>query len=1139
VLDPTGATIPGASVSAVNTATKVNVKTSSVEDGSYSLPFLIPGVYRLQVTTPGFQTLVRDGLELRISERLLLDVTMQLGAASETITVREDTPLLQTASASLGQVIDAKRVAELPTRDGSPFSLVFLSPGALSLHANASSLQAPIFLQNTSSEITINGSPRGSTEFTLDGVSNMQTNYAAKGSGIINSPPADLVQEFKMETAFDASVGHTSGAIVNFSLKSGTNKLHATALLSHRDPEWQANSFIANRASQPRANFYYDRWSATATGPVRIPKIYNGADRTFFSFGYEEMHFGTPGGAFIATVPTAPQLAGDFSQLLQVGSQYQIYDPATIRPAANGRYSRSPFPGNLIPQSRFDPVGLAIAKSFPAPTPGITPRADGANNFAKTSYTDPRYYYNYIWRVDHSISDRQRVYGRFAVNRRKDGPYRKYWDSPFVGETFIADGYQAVLDDVYTLSPTLFMNVRYGFNRLGGGHSPDRLNQSPSKLGLPSATVSQLTGTLTAFPTVTTAGLPNLGGEMITVLSGQNHSAMLNFTKQVGSHSLKFGADVRSYTNYISVTSNTAGSFNFSTAWTQGPMDNSPASPGGLGQGLASLLLGLPAGGGIDRSDNSAATSTYWAAFLHDNWRVSAKLTLDLGLRWEYEGPITERFNRAVRGFDYAFVQPIEAAARTAYAAKPDSILQPDQFRLRGGLTFAGANGQPRFFYDRVIFNFAPRAGFAYAWRKNTIARGGFGVYPIALGIPACGATGGSPCVWQSGYSQNTPLVASLDNGQTFIATLARPYPSGILAPAGNALGARTYLGQGIQFYDTNTRTPYSMRWSMNLQQLLPGEVLIEVGYVGSKSVKLPVSRNLIGTPNQYLSTAPERDQSRIDYLSANIPNPMAGLLPGTGLNGATIQRARLVAAYPQFAGASVLNYQASQWYNSLQLRAERRMTKGFTVIGSYTFSKLLEATSFLNGADPTPTQFVSSSDRPHVARISSLFELPVGRGKNLLSGANRVLDGIAGGWTLGAVWFITSGPPVLFSNPLLRGTAADVVLSGSERTLDRWFNIDAFEKSAAKQLSWNRVAVTPYLGVRGDYETQFDLSVLKKVRIKEGFNLEFRGEFINAPNHPTLFAPPNASPTSTAFGTVTAMNGTPRVVQVMLKLAF
>ena len=1133
ILDPSGAAVPGATLMAVNTDTNVAVKIKSGADGTYSIPYLLPGPYKLEVTAPGFRSLVRAGIELRISDRLLLDLSIQIGEPKESVTITAEVPLLQTATANTGQVIDARRVAELPNRDGSPAALLFLSPGAIYTYPGGSAIQAPMFMQNAITNSNINGTPRGSTDFTMDGVPNTQTSIADYGNGMLNSPPADLVQEFKMETAYDASVGHTSGSVVNFTLKTGTNNFHGTALFVDREPDWQANSFISNRAGQPRPRFYYDRWSATFTGPIRTPKVYDGRNRTFFSFGYEEFHTGSPQTASVATVPTAAQLRGDFSQLLAIDPQYQIYDPATTVPAGSGRYMRQRFPGNIIPASRISPIALAILREYPSPNSAGA--ADGTNNLA-LSYFDPRYYVNHIGRLDQNLSDRHRFYARFSGGDRTDGPYRQYWGSPAVGETWKGPVLQAAVDDVYTLTPTLIMNIRYGFNRYDGSHTPLVVGVSPAGLSFPGSTVAQLTQAVTMFPAVSTSGLTGLGGEGLDIENTQNHSLFLNFTKQKGAHSFKFGSDIRSYQENMFTPAKAGGSFTFGTAYTQGPLDNSVASPSGMGQGLAALLLGQPTGGFIDRNDNQAATSTYWSAFLHDNWRLSTRLTVDLGLRWEYEGPVTDRYNRSVRGFDSGYVQPIEAAALAKYAAAPDASLPLDQLKLRGGLLFAGVRGQPRELWNKAWWNFAPRLGMAYKLDKDSVLRAGFGIFPIEIGVP------GKNFAIQSGYNQQTALVPTLDSGQTFIATLANPFPNGILPAVGNSLGQQTFLGQSISYYNPETRTPYSMRWSANVQRMLPRHVLLEAGYVGNKAVKLMIAHPMNALPDNYLSSSPVRDQATINYLTAQIPNPMAGLLPSTSLNGATIARQQSLLPRPQFGSITMYDFQGYSWYHSLQARLERRFSAGFTVMGAYTFSKTMEATGYLNGGDPVPSQWISTIDRPHNITFSGLFDLPFGRGRKLFNTAHALVDGFIGGWTIGAVWRFTSGPPLGFGNALLKPgyTLKDIPLPEGQRTLNRWFNTGVVDTISGNQLSSSLVRLSPLLaGVRGDYDNELDLAVMKKIRLLEGYYLELKLEAQNAPNHAFGFAPPNTSPTSAAFGTVTGINGTARTVQVAMKIVF
>jgi len=1127
--DPSEAAIAGAEIAATNRATNVAYRTTSNAEGNYTLLFLTPGEYTVSVTAKGFKTPRRD-VELRIHERLQLDFKLEIGSLTEEVRVTADTPLLEVTNANLGQVIDARRFKELPIAHGSPYSLIYLTPGVVNTYPGGLMQQEPTNMNATTTLVNINGSPNGSTDFTVDGVPNTQTSNADRGMGMANSPPADIVEEFKIETAYDASVGHTSGAIINVSLKTGTNALHGTGYWFHRDPDWNANSFFANRAGQPKGSFTYDRWGASLLGPVIIPKVYDGRDRTFFSFAYEGLHYDNLQ-AITTTVPDAAQKNGDFSRLLALGPQYQIYDPATVAPAAGNRFSVQPLPGNIVPANRISSIAKNILPHYAAPN--NTARPDGTNNYTSQTRPEPAKYYNTIGRVDHVISGKQRLYGRFSVGRKIDGPYRDYWEDAAIGNNYIGRGRQVTIDDVYVFNPTFVMNIRYGYARFAGGHFPRRINFDIAALGFSSDVVSALTTVNNMFPRVDVAGLVSLGTEGYDVLNNDVHSFFLSFTKQRGSHSMKFGTDLRAYRDNVFFYGQSTGRFVFGTDFTRGPLDNSPAAPGNVGQGLAALLLGQPTGGLVDRNDSQAIQSTYWSFYFQDNWRVTRRLSLDLGLRWEYEGPVTERFDRAVRGFDPSASQPIEAQARAKYAANPDPALPLSQFKVRGGLLFAGGN-QPRTFWDRSLLNFAPRIGFAYQMGQRNVLRGGFGIYPIQIGQPAQNRA------IQTGFNQATDVVPTLDNGQTFIATLANPFPSGILKAPGASLGAQTYLGRGVSFYNPIARTPYTMRWSLNQQVLLPGQVLLETGYVGSKVVKLQADHDQNALPVQYLSQAPVRDQARIDYLSSNVPNPFAGLLPGTSLNGTSIARSQLLRAFPQFAGVSFRDYQGYSWYHALQVRGERRFRAGFTALVGYTWSKTMGATEYINAGDPVPYRSIQSSDRPHHLTFSGIFELPFGKGRHFAS-RSRLADIVIGGWQVATVWTHTSGEPLGFGNALFYGDIGKVALSSDQRSVERWFNTDAgFERSAAKQLDANyRTFPLRFSGIRSGSINTVDLSLLKNFALFEAHKIEFRAEFFNALNHATGFAPPNTSPTSSAFGQVTSTYVAPRAIQLGIKYVF
>lgn len=1130
VRDPSGAMVPGSEVLIVNVATNVSSRARTNAGGQYTVPLLIPGQYRVSASASGFKSSVRDKIELRIADHLQLDFDLEVGSSADSVQVSADSPLLQTATSNLGTVMDSKRISELPLPHGSVYTLMYLTPGVNNVYPNGFYYQTPTEMNATSTMTAVQGAPLGSTEFTVDGIPNTQTSNANYGGGVSNSPPADIIQEFKVETAFDASVGHTSGTNINVVLKSGTNQLHGTGYGFFRNPDWMANTWFGNFYGQTPGDFQYDRWGATLTGPLYIPKVYDGRNKSFFSFAYEGLRNNLVT-SITDSVPDPKYFGGDFSSLLTLGPQYQIYDPTTIKPAANGRFSIQPFANNVIPSSRIDPIALKILPYYAKPnTAGA---ANGRNNYSSQNRIEPLTYWNYIGRFDQNLTANQKLFFRTSDSRKDDGPYRNYWDSVAIGNIYVGITRQATLDYVYTLNPTTVVNLRYGYSRYEGGHNPRRVGFDISQLGFPSAVAAQLQSEVKMFSRFDISGLESIGYEGFDVLNEDIHSLFGSMSKQIGSHNLKMGADIRAYRDNVHYYGHATGRIQFNTNYTRGPLDNSPSSPSSVGQGLAAFLLGQPTGGFVARNDSEALQSTYWAFYVHDNWRVNRKLTVDVGIRWEYEGPSRERYNRSVRGFDFTSAQAIQGAAQAAYAANPDPALPVSQFKVAGGLLFAGRGGVPAQFFDSVYSNFAPRVGFAYQAKSNLVLRGGFGMYPISIGEPAQNRS------IQSGFNINTNVIPTLDNGQTFLASLSNPIPTGLLKAPGASREIATFIGQDVSFYNPAGITPYTMRWSTNIQTVLPGKVAMEAGYVGSKSLKLQPSRSLDGIPLQYLSKSPTRDQATIDYLSANVKNPFAGLLPGTGLNGSTIPRSQLLLPFPQFNSVTMTDFQGMTWYNALQLRLERRLADGFTAQFNYTFSKQIDWTEYLNPSDPVPSKVISAFDRPQQVGFSTIYELPFGKGRHFASGVNRVTDSIIGGWQFGAIWLYTSGEPFGFGNAILPSLSG-IPLSSGDRSVARWFNTSGFVTDSSKALAYNvRTASPRFSSLRAGAYNSWDMSMIKNFTIVERHKLELRGEFLNAFNHQTAFAPPDTDPTSSTFGMVTNSYSIPRTIQVGIKYLF
>ncbi|MBI3696816.1 MAG: TonB-dependent receptor [Acidobacteria bacterium] len=831
-------------------------------------------------------------------------------------------------------------------------------------------------------------------------------------------------------------------------------------------------------------------------------------------------------GTFISSVPSDDLRGGDFSRLAALGSQYAIYDPATIRDAGGGRFSRQAFPGNIIPASRIDAVARNIMKFWPQPN--VAGTADGRNNYSTPTKALEDYYVHLV-RVDQNFSERHRAFVRLHYDWWAEDK-NNYHNNISTGIILNRINRGLALDDVYVLSPSTILNVRYGLTqqdfperRTSRGFDLASLGFSPSLLGL-------VDKPLATFPNVnfssgysTFSGWESGDGTNTSMV----HSVVANLTTLRGNHNFRYGADLRLYREFGNrFQYDVSPSLSYDTTWTRGPLDNSPSAP--LGQDLAAFLVGIP-GGQMRRSASYAEQEKFFAFYFHDDWKISKKLTLNLGLRYEYETPLTERFDRSVKGFAYGASNPIEAAARANYARSPIPELPVDQFRVLGGLTFAGgSNGRSLWQGERN--NFMPRVGLAYQFDAKTILRAGYGMFFETIG------TNRSSSI-QTGFTQSTPIQASLDNGLTFIASTANPFPRGLEQPVGAAGGLATNLGQGLSFFPARRLQPYSQRWSFGVQRQLPQEFLIDVSYVGNRGTRSAVDRSLNFTPAQYLSTSPERDQRTIDFLSQQVTSPFFGLNP---IYGRTISRASLLRQYAHFGGISVTEPIGYSWYHSLQVRSEKRFARGYTFQMAYTWSKLMEAGEFLNESDAALSEVISSFDRTHRVAVSGIFELPFGKGRHFASGIPGRLDQVIGGWQINAVVQRQSGQPLGFGNAIFRGNIKDIPLSKDRKSVDRWFNTDAgFERVTARQLASNiRTFPLRFGGIRGDGQARWDFSAIKYFPIRERLKLQFRAECYNAWNHPNLNNP-NTSPTSTAFGAITGQSPSPRQFQLALKLTF
>lgn len=1134
VIDATGASVAGADVRATSTLTGITAAAKTNDAGSYTLPYLVPGTYTVTAEMRGFKKTEHSGIELRVNDTLSVDLQLQVGNVAESIEVSAATPLLETQSASQGQVVDTKRIHDLPLQAGNPAEMTLFAPGVV----NTTNLRArKTSFNSASSQFSTDGNPVGSNEYTIDGIPDT---FASNGTPLVAfQPPQFAVSEFRVQTAsFDAAAGHTPGAVINLVSNSGTNAFHGEL------HEWLSNSaldaptFFQNRAGIAKPEYQDNRYGASIGGPVWIPKVYDGHSKTFFFYAWEANQWGKPV-TTVGTVPTDAEKNGDFSALLKLGPQYQVYNPFTTAALGGGRFQRQPFAGNIIPANLINPVARKILSFYAEPNTVGT--AAGQNNYTQ-SIKDTFDYYVHFLRLDHDFSEKNRMFLRIDYDHYLEtdpGFYNNL--SGGVNLTRINRG--AALDDVLVLSHSTVLDLRYGITQ---EEAPERRVSAGkidlSTFGFSPSLLSLLNPANETFPNIflnTKASTKNCTGACTGTYSGFGnfnngdgtitgmvHQFAGTFNTARGNHDLHYGAEFRLYRGfYNTFPFDVSPGFQFLPTYTNGPLDNAAVAP--LGQELAALELGIPATGQMTHSASYAIQNTYAGWFLQDNWKITPKFTIDAGLRMEHESPVSERFDRAVRGFDTTDPNPIAAPAIANYAKNPIPQIPVSQFQVRGGLLFVGPNDHN--LWDQPAIDWLPRFGIAYQIASNTVIRSGYGIFYDTIGVNR------SPAI-QSGFTATTPIIPTTDNGQHYVATLANPFPNGLASAVGAAGGLTTNLGQSLSYYPTSRLQAYAQRWSLSVQRMLPANFLLDVGYVGNKDIHLPVSRNVNSTPNQYLSTLPTRDQATINALSKQVANPFFGL---NSIYPAKIQVADLLRPYPEFGDIIETDNNGYSWYHALQVRAEKRFSQGYTLNMAYTWSKFMEATSYLNPADALLTRSISSLDRPNRIVISGIWEVPVGRGKAFFSDMNRGLNAIVGNWQLNGAFEQQSGAPLGFGDVILNGSISQINLPAGQRSVDQWFNTSVFDRVSGDQRQFD-IRTFPLLlsSMRGPNQSQFNLSAFKDFNFTERWKLQFRGECYDVLNHPN-FNDPNLTVTGSSFGTISAQGSPSRQFQFALKLSF
>src|SRR5712692_9749479 len=906
VYDPQKSAVVNAALLVTNLATNTPQRTATNESGYYEVSYLLPGTYEVTAEAGGFKKGLRRGINLTVSTRAEIDFTLELGTVAETVSVTADAPLLDTSTVSSGRVLDNRQVMDLPVFGNSAILLIKLTPGIqsggnnnyLGLHSNIGG-----------SDYYVAGNV-GGNEWSIDGV-------PANGNSCRAAylPYSDTIQEFKVETSgFDASIGHTTGANISMMTKSGANQYHGTLTEQHWQQRWNGTPFFTNKLywgrikdaelrgdtalaqklrSEPRQpSGHSNNYAGTIGGPVRLPKIYNGKDRLFFFFSYNGYRDRKPEepSAINRTIPTLSDRQGDFAYLLAADPvRYQVYDPLTVRadPARATHFVRDAFPNNRIPLSRFNnPMYDFYTKIFPTPNNNPAPGQEPRNDYLATGTPFNWDYTSYANRVDYQLTEKHKFFGRWSWNDfqedRGDWTYETMRGLHTNGLNRHNLG--ATVDWVYMLNPTTVLNVAVAGNEFREG---DRitvpLKFKASDVGLP-AYLDQKAAPFEIMPQVRWVdGSDNNVYEQISrgypgftryrMLSGKSDVTIVR-----NRHSFTAGFDSRQHFRTAYGPGNSTGSFSFSNTYTR-KNDDGFTPAGNFGLAWAAFILGMPNGLSVSTNDSYATHNPYYAWYGQDTWRVTPKLSLTLGLRVEWEGGVTERFNRELGGFDPNARLPISDAAETAYAARPLAERPASQFVVRGGSLYLGTQAGRRELNTSELM-WLPRFGVAYQLNSRTVLGAGYGRFFDTNNVLNNGPD-------QFGFSRGTGTTVTTDFGVNWlvgdprngVSPLRDPFPvradgTRFNLPTRDALGLMARVGRGFGYSDFNWLHARTGRWRFGVQRQLSQNMAIDVAYAGSYSDRISLGHRLDPLPGNYWADGLVRNSAIATDLNQNVPNP-------------------------------------------------------------------------------------------------------------------------------------------------------------------------------------------------------------------------------------------------------------------------
>jgi Carboxypeptidase regulatory-like domain/TonB-dependent Receptor Plug Domain len=1073
VTDRSGSVVAQAAVTVIEESTNTAVKTVSSESGDFFVNYLKPGLYRVNCEAAGFKEYVESGVVLQINQPRRVDPVLEVGDVNEKVEVLASSAQIDLVSPEIGGVVDADQLINLPElatngRGRSPFLLAKLLPGVTAT-SNA---------YTNINNFSLNGGRKVTNEILVDGIPS--TNPSDETYTITPSP--DSIQEFKViTTPFSAEYGHTGGGVMIATTRAGSNVLHGSAYDLFRNRILNARDFFA--ATQSQTKYVQNDPGGTIGGPIVIPKLYDGRNKTFFFVDFN-VTLASQGTGYSALVPTDAQKGGNFSQTFAGGQLVQIYDPLTAHLGPDGKTMvRNPFPNNMIPASRIDPVAAQIVKFYPEPNGSF----NGNNYFITPPNQNDDW--QYLGRIDQNFGSNDRAFFRFGQYSPNNNaiPY-----IPNVANNQTAGGWtdtQAVMSETHVFSPSIVSDFRFGW--VQEDNYTANSGGSAGVLGLKGVSLSSFP--IIALPQTIQPGVPS-GPTLQMIQLGANPSShdrdrswVFNeaLTWQHGRHTIKMGGDFRRqmYDNYN--PGKLAGIYQFT-----GTFSGLSANQTTSGFGLADLLLGAPASTSLNINDYTYRLNiNSGGAYVQDDFKITRELTLNLGLRWEFDGPYSEANNQ--------------------FASFNPSLVNHITGNL-GDVQFAGRNGAPTHFSPNIYRDFLPRIGFAWNFWKNTVLRGGYGIYRL----PSIGYASAGPI---SQYSASANFV-SPDGGLTpayYLSSGVPGYSFNVDANGNpNVPASLSKPSSNVTELEPRARTPYNQTWQIGVQHQFPGNWLAEADYVGTRGVKLPILIPLNQLP-----------------VSEWGPGNLQSLRP-----------------YPQYLSVSSLTNNGNSFYNALQASLQRRWSDGVLSF-AYTWSKVTDdvdppanSSPIQNVYDLRTEHGLAVYDVPQRFVADFVYRLPFGRGGHWLT-SEPVLKDIIAGWEISGITEFQTGLPLAvtqgnntggFTGTQRPNQIAPAALGSGQRSVSDWFNTNAF--TVAPAYTQGDEARFSFFGPGIN---NWDAALMRNFAVTEHLKVQLRGEFYNALNHPN-FNNPNTTLGNVNYGKITSdSNHGPRVMELALRIFF